>query len=191
MAAKGPKKEYVGFVTPIGTAIYPNIVEPDLGREFSDGKHKVNLRFSDEDHKAFKAKAEAAFKKLVPGVKTIKIPEKDVTLNKGKDDEETIQTFIFKSHKRPKIVDSRKQLVRVKDIGPGSRLIAVGSFAEYKGKGITAYLDCVQIIELKERFDVTSALGVVDGGFTADQADDSDFTDADDTASEGGHVEDL
>lgn len=160
-------KKYINFITPIGTARFPHIEEPDTkgvpGKK-PDNKYKVNLVLSEADTAAFKKQALAAAKELCPGVTNPKIP-----LSKGKKD--NVVSFIFKSHKKPVVVDGKR--VRVPEgvkIGGGSRIRVSGSFAGYDGAfgdGVTAYLDAVQVIELKERFDAAAAFDAVEDGFDA------------------------
>ena len=173
MAKKG---KYVNFVTPKGVARYCKIVEGDHGHEFSDGKHKTELVFTAEDHKVFKKAALAAAKELGAPAK---IPERKAI---DKQTKEEVISFIFKSTKLPVIVDAKRNRINPKTIGSGSVLKLGGTFAAYPKtgplKGVTAYLDAVQVIELKEGFDATKLFNDEDGydGSQAD-ADESGFAD--------------
>jgi DNA-directed RNA polymerase len=160
--------KYVNFATPKGVARFPKIIEPDTKGKYADNKHKTELIMSAEDLKAFKAKAAAAAKQLLPGVKNPKLPFKVST---DKKTGETVESFIAKSTKKPWIGDAKKTPINPKNIGPGSVLKIGGSFAAYEkgpNKGITAYLDAVQVIELKEGFDA-SALFNEEDGYVADE----------------------
>lgn len=179
------KAEYVAYVTPRGTARFPKIIEADTKGEYADNKHKTELVFSPEDMKAFKAQAEAAAAKLLPNVKNPKLPFKS---KEDKKTKEIVESFIAKSTKKPFIVDAKKTPINPKNIGGGSILKLVGSFAAYEkgpNKGITAYLDAVQVIDLKEGYDAAAAFDVEDGytgsddeGSAADSFSDESNADA-------------
>jgi DNA-directed RNA polymerase len=160
--------KYVNFATPKGVARYPKIIEPDTKGEYADNKHKTELVLSAEDTKSFRQQALAAAKQLLPGVKNPKIPFKS---SPDKKTGEVVESFIFKSTKKPLILDAKKNRINPKNIGAGSVLKIGGSFAAYEkgpNKGITAYLDAVQVIELKEGFDA-SALFNEEDGYVADE----------------------
>lgn len=166
------KTEYVDYVTPKGVARFPKIIEPDTGNEYSTGKHQTELVFTPEDHAAFLATAKAAAKKLAPHLTDPKLPFKS---KEDKKTKEVVLSFIAKTSKRPPIFDAKKNKITPKNIGPGSILKLVGAFAYYKkgpNEGITAYLNAVQVIDLKEGFDVSNAFGVEDGYDGADAVDD-------------------
>ena len=58
--------------TPKGVANYPHISKPDEGREYSDGKYKVNLCLSPEDAQPIIEQINAV---LLEGIKSIKNKE--------------------------------------------------------------------------------------------------------------------
>lgn len=57
------------ITTPKGVANYPHISKPDEGREYSDGKYKVNLSLSPEDAKPIIEQINAV---LLAGIKAEK-----------------------------------------------------------------------------------------------------------------------
>ena len=158
------KGTYINFVTPKGVARFPKLDQPDTKGEYADNKYKTEIVLSEADTKAFKAKALEAAKQLLPGVKNPRIPIKV----KETKDGETVTSFIFKRHAdkgKPALFDAKRAPVNVK-VGGGSVIKVGGSFAAYEkgaNKGITAYLDAVQIIELKEGFDARSMFSDEDG----------------------------
>ena len=103
--------------TPKGVANYPHISKPDEGREYSDGKYKVNLCLSPEDAKPIIEQINAV---LLEGIKAVKGKEPNKKIKQAplpyanetvKDDDgnsvETGNVIIkFKSKYKPQVFDS-------------------------------------------------------------------------------------
>lgn len=187
MAYTSKKKSvYINFVTPIGIARFPKIDAPDTTGQYADNKYKTELVLDDADTKAFKKVLQDAVKQLLPNEKNVRIPIKT-------SKKDGVVSFIFKSHKKPVIVDAaRNRVPEGVAIGPGSRIRISGSLTDYESRGdygITAYFDACQVIELRERHDATKAFDAVEDGFKAtDVAPEAAFSD---NASSQGGVLDL
>lgn len=131
------KKKFEPIVTPVGTAHYPRLTEPDD----MDKRYKISLELSDEDAEALIQQMNAAAERF--GVRK-KIPAKS---------KDGIMLFTFKTHKAPKVVDSQNKPVPAGvRVASGSRVRVRGSLAPYESfeGGITAYLNAVQVVELNE-----------------------------------------
>jgi hypothetical protein len=53
-----PKKKYERFTTPVGTAVFPRLSEPDFKFKKDHGEYSVKLRLTKEEAEAILAKAE-------------------------------------------------------------------------------------------------------------------------------------
>jgi DNA-directed RNA polymerase len=148
-------------MTPIGAARRPKLSKPDTESEFADNKFKTEIVLSATDTVAFKDELMRAATKILSNCKSPNMPIK--TAKDG-----TI-SFIFKSKVRPEVADAYGNPIGPEiEIGDWSTLRLAGRLAAYeKGtlKGITGYLDAVQVIELKRAVTAASVFGVVQGGF--------------------------
>tara|TARA_R110000803_G_scaffold60921_3_gene120508 strand:+ start:5382 stop:6098 length:717 start_codon:yes stop_codon:yes gene_type:complete len=148
------------ILTPKGIAHYPYISKPDEGREYSDGKYKVNLSIPAEEAQPIIEQINAV---LLAGIKA----EKDKNPNKkiksapipysnevDEDGNETGNVIIkFKSKYKPSVVDAKNNLMVDHNIYGGSVLRVGGVVSFYNsaiGCGVTIRLGAVQIIEYVE-----------------------------------------
>jgi hypothetical protein len=151
----------VTFTTPVGAARYPKISSPDTTGEYADNKFKTDVVFSDADFKDLKAKITEFAKAELPGVKSPKLPLGE---HKDKETGEVTSFVRFKSARKPIIVDAKRN--RIPDdvqIGGGSKIRVGGTLASYMGKGITIYLNAVQVVELQQGFNINDFEEVEDG----------------------------
>jgi hypothetical protein len=143
----------LNLTTPIGTARYPKITSPDTEGQYADGKYKTDLVLSDGDLKDVTKTIKEFAKAEFPDVKDPKLP---IIVQKDKESGEVTTSIRFKSARKPLILDAKKN--RVPDgvtIGGGSRLRLGGTLASYNAggnKGITIYLNAVQVVELAQGF---------------------------------------
>jgi len=72
-----PKKKYERFTTPVGTAVFPRLSEPDFKFKKDHGEYSVKLRLTKEEAEAILAKAEKVAEESY---------QEQVELHKGKTD---------------------------------------------------------------------------------------------------------
>lgn len=170
------KRTYVRLTTATQTASYSYLREPDAGREFSDGKYKTTLLIdkSDEDGLAIiRAACEKAAKAEWPqGIPAnLKSPLRDGAEKADKDPElANYYMCTFKSQKAPQLYDSTgKPLAGDVNIFSGDQIRVAGAAGAYiagGNKGVTLYLNGVQLVEKKAMSDGDGAMfGSVEGGF--------------------------
>jgi hypothetical protein len=143
------------LVTPVGTAAFPHIAEPDTKGEFATGKYSLQVEYGDETAAELLDQLRAAAERLLPGVKSPKLPVK----NNG--------ALIFKSKYKPVVVDAQNNtLPEDFKLRSGSKVRVIANLAPYKnpgvGQGITAHLSAVQVVESAER---GSGFEAVEGGY--------------------------
>lgn len=148
------------ILTPKGIAHYPYISKPDEGREYSDGKYKVNLSIPSEEAQPIIEQINAV---LLAGIKA----EKDKSPNKkikqaplpysnevDEDGNETGNVIVkFKSKYKPSVVDAKNNLMVDHNIYGGSVIKVGGVLTFYNsaiGCGVTIRLGAVQLIEYVE-----------------------------------------
>lgn len=196
MASK-PKKTYI-TLTARGTAKYPHLVKPDTKFK-TDGEYKVDLivpskvaqplieKLTALYDEGFKESAKALSKKDREAIK------QPMPFVREKDDEgEPTGNIIFKLRKNAKgknkdgevvdrvvpLADSLGRDVRkkVKSIYGGSELIVAFNpdvWTNAKGEvGLKLYIVAVQIVKLVAQGQGGFQFGQVEGGFTADDAED-------------------
>ncbi len=161
MAAKR-KATYQKFVTPVGTARYPKLSKPDTTGQYADGKYKTDLVFDEVGMSSMMKMLNEFAAKTLPDVKNPKLPvgtSKDGATTyikfKGGLDKET------GLGRKPSIMDAKRNPIPADVIiGAGSKLKLAGSMADYANgpnKGVTIYLEHVQVLELVEGSDVDGA----------------------------------
>jgi hypothetical protein len=172
------KRTYVRLTTAVTTASYSYLREPDAGREFSDNKYKTTLLIdkNDEDGLAIirDACAKAAKAEWPQGIPSgIKSPLRDGAEKADKDaDLANYYMVTFKSQKAPSLYDSAgKPLAGDVNIFSGDQVRVAGAAGAYVAggnKGVTLYLNGVQLVEKKAMGggDDGAMFGSIDGGFT-------------------------
>lgn len=175
--------------TPKGVANYPHISKPDEGREYSDGKYKVNLCLSPEDAQPIIEQINAV---LLEGIKSIKNKEPNKKIKQAplpysnetvKDDDgnlvETGNVIIkFKSKYKPQVFDCNNNEIFDHNIWGGSVIKVGGELAFYSsaiGCGITIRLKAVQLIEYVQGGSGADSFGFAkEDGFTSESDEAAD-----------------
>ena len=176
------KRTYVRLTTATTTASYSYLREPDSGREFSDDKYKTTLLIDKSDEAglaiirdACKKAADAEWPDGIPsGLKT---PLRDGA-EKADKDPDLANYFIvtFKSQNAPQLYDSQgKPLAGDINIYSGDQVRVAGAAGAYiagGSKGVTLYLNGVQLVEKKAMGGDEGGVmfGNVDGGFVNESA---------------------
>ena len=164
------KKKFPRITTPIGTAQWPWLKEPDTKFD-KDGVYRVNLRMSKEEGEGVVAELTKILDAYVDELKGDK-PNKNVKIGplpiKDVEDEDGVPTgeieFKFKLkaiagsgantwEQRPAIFDSQKKPMS-ENVGGGSRMRVGAEVITYNspavGAGISLRLKTVQVIDLVE-----------------------------------------
>lgn len=192
---------YIGVVTPSGTAIYPHLTKPDTKFD-ANGAFKVSLSIPEEEATPVMSKVDEAMEQakelLPPGKK--KVAEPPYYHEVDSDGQETGNiVFKFKmKHKvnlkdgrtielKPKLFDAQGNLMQdVESIWGGSTLRVSADLVPYyvaaTGAGVSARLKAVQIIDL-----VTGGGGEADQygfeqteGYTAPETETHEFAEDED-----------
>jgi len=161
--------DYIGVVTPAGTAIYPHLTQPDT-KFNAMGEYKVSLAIDEVEAAPLIESIEQATKqaeKLIPQGKRPKMAEPPYFNELDDQGQETGRVvFKFKMKAKintkdgrtiemsPKLFDAQGTLVNdVDSIWGGSTLRVSADLVPYyvatTGAGVSARLKAVQIIELK------------------------------------------
>lgn len=151
-------REYANVVTPIGRARFPHITEKDTEGQYATNKFTTEIVLDEEGTADLKHQYREAAKRMCPELEHPHLPIK--TAKDG-----TV-SFIFKSTKKPLIMDAKgKRLPHSTKIviGGGSTIRVAGVLTTWE-KGLTAYLDAVQVIKLAQR-DASFEPANVDDGF--------------------------
>lgn len=136
------------FVTTKGAAQWPWLNKPDT-RFDTDGKYKADLLVKADEAKDFMSAAKALFveefgEKMLPKAKW---PFE-------KDDESGAVRIRAKSSNKPGLFDAKGNTITADlNVGNGSTIKMAGVMSTYDAggnKGVTAYLNSVQIIDLVE-----------------------------------------
>jgi hypothetical protein len=158
------KQRFTLVVSPVGYARTAFLSKPDTHGDYSDGKFKVELVPADADAVTVESKFQEAAKALLRpnGRNQPRFPIR--TMKDGDI------AFLFKSKVRPEVVDAYLNPVGPDiQIAPGSIVRVAGVLAPYeKGtlRGITAYMDAVQVIQLKPPHTIAKTVfSLVKGGF--------------------------
>ena len=180
------KFKYVPFVTGPLAARYPNLSEPDTGREYSDDKYKTEA-IDAEGHEGEVEKVIAQVKKVAKDnfgadAKKALMPFKD---------KDGVTILKFKSpKKKPQLTDAKGvKLPADRKVGGGSIIRIAGSIAPWKKGskfGVSLWPDAARVLKLVEGRDYNEAFGDDDGfdvkaeGDAFDQTDNSTSGDEDD-----------
>jgi hypothetical protein len=197
-----PKKKFVRITSPIGTAIYPRLTQPDTKFD-KDGVYSVDLELDPTDKTAssfidsLKKAAEEAYKAECEKKGGKKLKRCDLPVKETDDGKVRIK-FKLKAKagneekswtQKPMIFDaSGTALQTPPNIGSGSRIKVafevVPYFTAMVGAGISLRMKAVQLLELKEytpgdNFDAygfkADPNGFVAAGATEAASDDNDF----------------
>ena len=180
----------LSFVSPVGIAKYPHLIEPDTNGKFATGKYVTKLILTPEEAKPFIATLKAAQAKHDMGADA-KLPYSPETMKDGENKKKTgnIQ-FSFSSKFPPILIDPKNKTVKVNklnedfSVGGGSKLKVAGEMYFYD-KGISLQMHQVQILELVNTR--PSMFDAAEGTF-----DQSEFEDTgDDSADVGEDSSDL
>lgn len=163
------KGDKVQVTTPIGTFSYPNLLEPDSGRQYSDDKYKTDLLFKEKDFKtdpAAKALREAILKVGRRGTKDPNATLSDFkhplrrTSEMGEkysENERTKNCIVIraKTEYDPIVIDAQKNEMdaeAVKKIkgGDEGRLIVSVFWYDQQGGGVALGLTIVQWLKSGE-----------------------------------------
>ena len=177
------KRQYIQLRTGISTASFSYLREPDQGREFSDGKYKITLLIDKADEEGLKiirdACGKAAASEWPEGIPTgLKSPVRDGAEKADKNPDFANYFMVtFKSQKAPALYDAAgKPLAGDVNIFSGDTVRVAGAAGAYiagGNKGVTLYLNGVQLVEKRAmpQGDDANMFDAVEGGFTNDQAE--------------------
>tara|TARA_R100001460_G_scaffold2262_7_gene7497 strand:+ start:2992 stop:3597 length:606 start_codon:yes stop_codon:yes gene_type:complete len=158
------KKRYVRFTTPVGTALWPHLNEPDTKFD-KDGSYSVKLILNKEDTQNIKTKLSAVLEEFVSSGesksnKKAPMPIKEDTDKDGKPTGDYQIKFKLRAvgqsrgerwEQRPALFDSQGQPCSDL-IGNGSKIKVGAEVVPYStamaGTGVTLRLKAVQVIEL-------------------------------------------
>lgn len=176
------KRQYIQVRTGISTASFSYLREPDQGREFSDGKYKITLLIDKGDEEGLKiirdACGKAAASEWPEGAPTgLKSPLRDGAEKADKNpDFANYYMVTFKSQKAPALYDAAgKPLAADVNIFSGDMVRVAGAAGAYiagGNKGVTLYLNGVQLVEKRAmpKGDDANMFDAVEGGFTNEEA---------------------
>jgi hypothetical protein len=171
------KRTYIKLMTQTVTASFSYLREPDSGREFSDDKYKTTVLISKADEaglavvkQACEAAAKAEWPEGVPA--GIRSPIRDGAEKADKNpDLAEFYMVTFKSQKAPALYDAAgKPLDSAVNIFSGDQIRVAGAAGAYiagGSKGVTLYLNAVQLVEKRAMpsDDSDNPFGAVEGGF--------------------------
>lgn len=158
------KKRYLRFTTPVGTALWPHLNEPDTKFD-KDGSYSVNLVLGKEQTEDIKEKLAGVLEEFIASgeSKTKKKAPMPIKEDKDQDGKPTGNYQIkFKLRavgqsrgerweQRPALFDSQGQPLS-EQIGNGSKIKVGAEVVPYStamaGTGVTLRLKAVQVIEL-------------------------------------------
>lgn len=149
------KIDRVRVVTPIGRLLFPYLAEPDQGRQYSDGKYKVDILFPKETWK--EEGAELREQVLAVARAYYGKPVKFADFKHPFKDGDTKQQDYFKGHVymtaksqfEPTVVGANKakfdkeRIMKIKG-GDYARLVVAIYPYDQSGGGVTCGLDIVQ-----------------------------------------------
>ena len=160
--------KYVRYTTPVGTARFPKLNEPDTFK--GNSAYKVDLIITEEEANSITQKLEAEFPDLM--ARGINTPIQQ-TRNGKDDDAPMVWILRAKSGQtdrpmrmfdcNPKSNGGPRPITV--NVGPGSRIRLSVSFGSNHEDYITAYLNSVQVGELAE---MGSGFDDIEGGFVDD-----------------------
>lgn len=165
--------------SPVGEAKWAKIVKPGTKYKSEELEYSIDLILDPTvpANKEYLTKIKAFAK------------ENDVSklpVNKELDeneDETGMVVIKFKSQKKPRVVDAKKEPIEddAFGVGNGSKVRVIGAFTVYEGfgGGVTAYLRAVQVIELVEYSEASLDMFDEEDGYTVSGDDDDLPFDAD------------
>lgn len=162
------KKKFVRITSPLGTAIYPRLTQPDTKFD-KDGVYSVDLELNpnDKETKEFiatiKKVADAAYAETCESKGGKKLKRSDMPI-KETDEGNVRVKFKLKAKagneekswaQKPALFDAKGQALNTPpNIGSGSRIKVafevVPFFTAMVGAGVSLRLKAVQIVELRE-----------------------------------------
>lgn len=151
------KREYIPVVSDVGTAVFPHLIEPDTKGQYADNRYKTGIRHGDAATEAFKKVLRDAAAKLLPDVSNPHLPIRT-------DKKDGSVSFTWKSKNKPVLWDAQRNKLPAGadiDIRGGSKIRLAGVITNYD-KGISLWVDGVQVIELTERRE--PSFDAVEGG---------------------------
>lgn len=165
----------IEFKTAKGIAKYPHITERDTGHQFSSGKYDTQIILTKEAAAPLMEQLKALAKEEFPPKADPKMP--------WKIDDEGNVIFKAKSEYQPVIVDARGKKMEKVPAGlriKGGSTIRIAGTVNLYDKGLSLFLNQVQILELVE--DSVAFEADDEGSFSADQfaGDESAFTSTED-----------
>lgn len=163
-----PRKKFVRITSPLGTAIYPRLTQPDTKFD-KDGVYSVDLELDPMDKTSssfidsLKKASDEAYKALVEEKGGKKLKRCDLPIKETDDGKVRIK-FKLKAkagnderswEQKPVIFDSAGTAMQAPpNVGSGSRIKVafevVPFFTAMVGAGISLRMKAVQIVELKE-----------------------------------------
>jgi hypothetical protein len=169
-----PKK--IEFKTPKGIAKYPHITERDTGHQYSSGKYDTQIILSKEDAAPLIKQFKDILSSEMPKLKDPKMPFKV-------DDDGNV-IFKAKSEYQPAIIDARGKKMEKVPSGlriRGGSVIRIAGAVNVYDKGLSLWLNQVQIIELAEdnvAFEADDEGSFNSDAFADETADETDAAEA-------------
>ena len=183
--AQKKKRKYIQLMTNQHTASYCYLRNPDEGREFSDGKYKTTILIEKSDKEGLaiiqEACKKAAFEEWGNDLpKGLKNPIKDGAEKADKDPSLAEYYMVtFKAAFEPALYNAAgKELDKKINVFSGDQIRVAGAASAYisgANKGVTLYLNAVQLVHKNADRDMGAAFGVVEGGYgTGSNSDESE-----------------
>jgi hypothetical protein len=191
--ASRPRLPTAKIVTPKGLAHFAYVNKPDTEGMYSDGKYKITVSFPADSE--FVKTLEDKVQALLTEQYGDRIPRNANSPIKYGDDQdndkmrETMAGRVFiraKTAKAPVVVDAKKQaLPEGLTVFGGDTVKVAMTLAVYEagsGKGVTAYLDAIQLLEKRNAGGAGADAFGIEDGFSAEStpAPAADFDDDDD-----------
>ena len=139
--------KYLKFTTPLGVAVFPWLIKADT-KFNADGIFKTDLKLSSAETKSIAGQLKAFYEKRFPNTKG-KMPYKKEVDDTGKETGDYI--FKFKSKNKPALFDASGKPMQDTNVFGGSKIKVSATAASYDAagnKGVTLYLNAVQVIDL-------------------------------------------
>lgn len=158
------KDKYLKITTPQGIAKYPWLIKADTKFD-ADGIFKTDLVLTADEAKSIATSIKKHFEKHFPNTKG-KMPYSKELDDQNKETGNYV--FKFKTKNKPALFDATGKPMQDVNVFGGSQIKVSATAAAYSAggnKGITLYLNAVQVIEL-----VTGDSGSSESfGFTAEE----------------------
>jgi len=185
---KMPREQKTIIVSPVATAAYAWLANPDEGQDFSDGKYKVTLLLDKDDKetktfiKKLKTHCDTAAEVKWGKVKTLRYPFKDGD-EKDKEDFVGKHMLLAKTKYRPGMCDSKNgSLSEGNEPRSGDLIRASFELYAYDAagqKGVSCQLRNVQLVEKRNVGAQGNDFDSLDDGYVELKEDavedDSDF----------------